>query len=111
KQYPLQYIILYHHAQRAVIFVGDEVNLSGFQAVIDEDLVNIAAMWLQLFGQSDRLEYVPACAVDGRNAPVMLCIFQNFRISAINDRNPQSVGSKGQCLSQPDQPCTQYNHI
>ena len=111
EQQPAQHGIFDHDAHRALVLAGHEIQRAGLEPVVDQDLLDIAAVRAEFFGQANGIEHLPAGAVDRRHPGVILRVEQVGRVGPVDDRHLQPVRRQRQRLGQADHARAQYDDI
>jgi hypothetical protein len=84
-------LVLVHRAQRAVVFVRNEIKLARRQPVADPDMADGAALAGQRCADPDRIEHLMRRARHRRSAPVEPRRQRHRGIGGIDDDRGQAV--------------------
>ena len=111
EQKPAKHRIFDHDPHRPLALAGHKVERARFQPVIDQNLFDIAAFRAQLFGQADRIEHLPAGAVDRGYPGIILRIGQIVRVGPVDNSHLKTMSGQRERLGQADHAPSQYDDI
>ncbi len=106
-----QFAIFVHDAERGIVMIRHEIELTGFQSVADPDLPDRATLARQTLRDADRFEHLVTGAGDRRGAPVEIGRDDPGRISRIDDAASEAVRGESDRERLSDQSAARNDYV